>query len=127
VTHSDPFVSNAVMLAGRATLIDWDDAGVGIAAIDLGHLLASVAADAADGVVDERLVGAIVAGYRRQRLLTAGERQVLPLATGFTSAIYGAWHLAGAAEGGADDGWKRWWRRHQARERIAAAALQAFR
>jgi Ser/Thr protein kinase RdoA (MazF antagonist) len=124
LVHTDPFPENAVIAPGAdAILIDWDDAGLGTAAIDLGYLLATTVADHPTQSVDPQRIGAIITAYHRHRSLTPDELRSLPAATAFTSAVYGALILASAVEtGGGDANWRSWWRRHEASEEIAAAA-----
>lgn len=131
LVHSDPFPENAIRrLDGTVVLLDWDDAGLGQAAIDLGHALATSEADQnyAETLRPSReRILAIMKGYVRHRTLSAAEQAALSLAIAYTPAEYGANHMAAVMAGsGKPDHWQWWWTRVMAASETARVALSCL-
>ena len=111
MVHGDPWPGNAISTAqDRVTLIDWEQAGLGMPLLDLGycllesHLDVSLPGDqpAAWHIQpnDDR-VAAILAGYSRWRRLQPAERDLLADGMRFAAAFVGAIHLEQALTVGA--------------------------
>jgi Ser/Thr protein kinase RdoA (MazF antagonist) len=71
LTHPDFSTPNVIMSAGGPVLVDWTNAGSGARVLALGTLLICAGGD-------EKLVGAIVEGYRRHVRLQPDEIARLP-------------------------------------------------
>jgi Ser/Thr protein kinase RdoA (MazF antagonist) len=139
VVHGDAWARNAVQRPdGTLTLIDWEMGGLGLAVLDLahclveGHLDASLREDQPEVWLvspDEGRINAIASGYASVRALSTPERELLPAAARFPTAIVGAIHLEAALVGGArgpsmDARLARLENRMATAEVIAAAALR---
>lgn len=100
IVHGDVWAANMVhRSSGALTLIDWDNAGLGTAVIDLGSLLVECHVDQDqpnDGHIqpDAARIGAVLRGYRRARALAAAELAALPEALCFDTAYLAAWRFA---------------------------------
>ena len=103
VVHGDAWPANVIRTGpAEVTLIDWKNAGLGLAVTDLGHCLLECHLDPglpADRPAawhiqpDPARVGALVTGYSRLRRLDDAERKCLLPAIRFASAIMGARHF----------------------------------
>ncbi len=131
--HGDCHPGNAIATHGGAiTLIDWECAGMGAAALDLGGLLADSHPDAAPGegiAVHREVVAAVLEGYRAHRTLAQAEYDHLPVACRFGVAFHGALRFQWALEGGWTDRINRSLTRLEARYEAAiqtAVAAQAL-
>jgi aminoglycoside phosphotransferase (APT) family kinase protein len=110
VVHGDPWPGNAIHTGrGQLTLIDWENAGLGLPLLDLGfcltegHLdvgLRSNQPSAWHIRPDENRVTAIVAGYSSRRLLQPAEKDLLLEGIRFPAAYVGAIHFEQALLGG---------------------------
>jgi Ser/Thr protein kinase RdoA (MazF antagonist) len=103
VVHGDAFPRNAVvMLDGQAALIDWENGGLGLPVVDLGHCLMESHLDpglpagqpAAWHIrPDPGRVAAVLNGYTRWRQVHNSEREILPEGIRFATAYIGAIHF----------------------------------
>lgn len=103
VVHGDPWPGNAIGTAqDRVTLIDWENAGLGLPLLDLGYCLLECHLDvglpggqpAAWHIrPDEDRIAAVAAGYSRWRRLEPAERDLLLEGIRFAAAYVGAIHL----------------------------------
>jgi Ser/Thr protein kinase RdoA (MazF antagonist) len=103
MVHGDPWPGNAVHTApDQVTLIDWENAGLGLPLLDLGYCLLECHLDVglpgdqpAAWLVrpDEDRIAAVAAGYSRWRRLQPAERDLLPEGIRFAAAYVGAIHL----------------------------------
>ncbi len=110
VVHGDPWPGNAIRTApGQVTLIDWENAGLGMPLLDLGYCLLECHLDAglpADQPAawhiqpDEDRIAALAAGYSRWRRLQPAEQDMLLEGIRFAAAFVGAIHLEQALIGG---------------------------
>ena len=110
VVHGDPWPGNAIRTApDQVTLIDWENAGLGIPLLDLGYCLLEGHLDVgppADQPAawhiqpDEDRVAAVAAGYSRWRRLQPAEQDMLLEGIRFAAAVVGAIHLERALVGG---------------------------
>ena len=103
VVHGDPWPGNAVVTAGgRVTLIDWENGGVGLPVVDLGHCLLECHLD--PGLPgnrpgawlirpDPHRIAAVLDGYTRWRRLAGAELAILPEGIRFGAAYLGAIHF----------------------------------
>ncbi len=130
--HGDCHPGNAIVTSsGRIALIDWECAGMGAAALDLGDLLVDSHPDAAPGegiAVHREAIVAVLEGYRAHRTLTQGEYDRLPVACRFGGAFHGALRFQWVLEGGWTDRINRSLTRLEARYEAAkqtAAMAQA--
>ena len=93
-------------------LIDWDGAGLGHPALDLGFLLITADTYSADvpavGTSDER-VHAIVDGYSAARLPDPHELQVLEAAIRYRVTLINVWGVAHLIEQGEIEKIEEWW------------------
>ena len=122
--HNDCHPWNSVVTPdGSVVLIDWEGAGLGPAVIDLGFAALSVATG---GIVDRLIpadparLDALLAGYRQQHTLTAGELDHLADAIRFRTLVGACANLARALRQGrpeAVEPW--WWQRYVLAETIA--------
>jgi aminoglycoside phosphotransferase (APT) family kinase protein len=87
---------------GRAALIDWENGGLGLPVVDLGHCLMECHLDpglpagqpAAWHIQpDPGRVGAVLDGYTRWRQVHSAEREILPEGIRFATAYIGAIHF----------------------------------
>lgn len=89
--HTDCWLNNAIQTPqGELVLVDWDGAGLGPAALDLGYLLVACHCYLPEWpqlAPNADYIGAVVDGYCRQRRLTPAELELLPDAVRF-SIIY---------------------------------------
>jgi thiamine kinase-like enzyme len=109
VVHGNPWPGNAVRTApDQVTLIDWENAGLGMPLLDLGYCLLECHLDAglpADQPAawhiqpDEDRIAALAAGYSRWRRLEPAERDMLLEGIRFAAAYVGAIHLEQAFVG----------------------------
>jgi Ser/Thr protein kinase RdoA (MazF antagonist) len=103
VVHGDAWPRNAVVMPdGRAALIDWENGGLGLPVVDLGHCLMECHLDpglpagqpAAWHIQpDAGRVAAVLAGYTRWRRVHSSERAILPEGIRFATAYIGAIHF----------------------------------
>ena len=110
VVHGDPWPGNAIRTApDRVTLIDWENAGLGMPLLDLGYCLLECHLDvglpgdhpAAWHIrPDESRIAAVAAGYSRWRQLQPAEQDLLLEGIRFAAAFAGAIHLEQALIGG---------------------------
>jgi Ser/Thr protein kinase RdoA (MazF antagonist) len=103
VVHGDPWPGNAIRTAqDEVTLVDWENAGLGVPLLDLGYCLLECHLDA--GLPggqpaarhirpDEDRIAAVAAGYSRWRQLRPAERDLLPDGMRFAAAFVGAIHV----------------------------------
>ena len=113
VVHGDPRPGNAIRTApDQVTLIDWENAGLGMPLLDLGYCLLECHLDTAVPVdppaawhiePDEDRIAALAAGYSRWRRLEPAEQDMLPEGIRFAAAFVGAIHLEQALIGGVRD------------------------
>jgi Ser/Thr protein kinase RdoA (MazF antagonist) len=110
VVHGDPWPGNAIHNAeDQVTLIDWENAGLGLPLLDLGFCLLECHLDvglpgkqpsAWHIQPDENRIAAIVAGYSRWRRLQPAEKDLLLEGIRFPAAYVGAIHFEQALLGG---------------------------
>jgi Ser/Thr protein kinase RdoA (MazF antagonist) len=110
VVHGDPWPGNAIHNAeDQVTLIDWENAGLGLPLLDLGFCLLECHLDvglpgkqpsARHIQPDENRIAAIVAGYSRWRRLQPAEKDLLLEGIRFPAAYVGAIHFEQALLGG---------------------------
>jgi Ser/Thr protein kinase RdoA (MazF antagonist) len=103
VIHGDAWPANAVRTGvTQVTLVDWENAGLGLAVTDLGrcllecHLDPGLPADepAAWHIQPDRVrIAALLAGYSRLRRLNNAERECLLPGIRFATAVIGARHF----------------------------------
>jgi len=103
VVHGDPWPGNAVSTArDEVTLVDWENAGLGMPVLDLGYCLLESHLDVglpADQPAawhiqpNEDRIAAVLAGYSRWRRLQPAERDLLAGGMRFAAAFVGAMHL----------------------------------
>jgi Ser/Thr protein kinase RdoA (MazF antagonist) len=103
VVHGDAWPGNAVVTPdGRAALIDWENGGLGLPVVDLGHCLMECHLDPGLPVgqpaawlirPDPGRVAAVLDGYTRWRQVHDAEREILPEGIRFATAYIGAIHL----------------------------------
>jgi Ser/Thr protein kinase RdoA (MazF antagonist) len=109
--HGDAWAGHAVQHSpSEVMLIDWETAGLGLPVLDLGsclaecHLDSGLPPDRPEAWLiqpDELRIAAVAGGYSAFRVLTPGERALLPDAVRFGAAFLGAIHLSAALIGGA--------------------------
>jgi Ser/Thr protein kinase RdoA (MazF antagonist) len=109
VVHGDPWPGNAIRTArDEVTLIDWENAGLGVPLLDLGYCLLECHLD--EGLPsekpsarhirpDEDRIAAVAAGYSQYRRLQPAERDLLPDGMRFAAAFAGATHFEQALIG----------------------------
>jgi Ser/Thr protein kinase RdoA (MazF antagonist) len=110
MVHGDPWPGNAIRTArDQVTLIDWENAGLGMPLLDLGYCLLECQLDvgvpgdqpAASHIEpDEDRIAAVAAGYSSWHRLQPAERDLLPEGIRFAAAFAGAIHLEQALTGG---------------------------
>jgi Ser/Thr protein kinase RdoA (MazF antagonist) len=110
VVHGDPWPGNAIRTApDQVTLIDWENAGLGMPLLDLGYCLLECHLDvglpgdqpsAWHIQPDEGRIAAVAAGYSRWRRLQPAERDLLLEGIRFAAAFVSAIHLEQALIGG---------------------------
>jgi Ser/Thr protein kinase RdoA (MazF antagonist) len=103
VVHGDVWARNALEPSdGRATLIDWEMSGLGLAVIDLGNCLmechlnskvSNLDPDAWLIAPDEDRIAATARGYASARTLSPTELALLPDAIRFNTAVVGGIHV----------------------------------
>jgi Ser/Thr protein kinase RdoA (MazF antagonist) len=103
VVHGDAWPGNAVVMPdGRAVLIDWENGGLGLPVVDLGHCLLECHLDpglpASQPAAwhirpDPGRIAAVLDGYTRWRQLEDAEREILPDGIRFATAYLGAIHF----------------------------------
>jgi Ser/Thr protein kinase RdoA (MazF antagonist) len=103
VVHGDAWPKNAVVMPdGRAALIDWENGGLGLPVVDLGHCLMEChlepGLDAGQPAAwhirpDPGRVAAVLDGYTRWRPVHHAEREILPEGIRFATAYIGAIHF----------------------------------
>lgn len=100
IVHGDVWAANMVhRSSGTLALIDWDNAGLGLAVVDLGSLLVEchVDQDQPNGghiQPDAARIGAVLRGYCQARALSAAELAALPEALCFDTVYLAAWRFA---------------------------------
>jgi Ser/Thr protein kinase RdoA (MazF antagonist) len=110
VVHGDPWPGNAIQTApDQVTLIDWENAGLGLPLLDLGYCLLEGHLDAGLPTdepaawhiqPDEDRIAALAAGYTRWRPLQPAEQDMLLEGIRFAAAYVGAIHLEQTLVGG---------------------------
>jgi Ser/Thr protein kinase RdoA (MazF antagonist) len=110
VMHGDAWPGNAIRTArDQVTLIDWENAGLGMPLLDLGYCLLECHLDvglpgdqpAAWHIrPDEGRIAAVAAGYASRRRLSPAEQDLLPAGILFAAAFVGSIHLEQALIGG---------------------------
>jgi Ser/Thr protein kinase RdoA (MazF antagonist) len=110
VVHGDAWPASAVRTApGQVTLVDWENAGLGVPLLDLGycllecHLEVGLPGDQPEAwhiQPDEDRIAAVVTGYSGRRRLHPAEQELLPQGIRFAAAVVGAIHLERALIGG---------------------------
>jgi Ser/Thr protein kinase RdoA (MazF antagonist) len=139
VVHGDTWPGSAVVTAGgEVTLIDWQDGGLGLPVLDLGHCLVGchlALGPPAPGLPadqprawriepDPGRIAAVLEGYARWRRLADAEREVLAEGIRFGAAYAGAIHferaLVDGVQGAAMDA-----RLGRLRDRIAVSQAVA--
>jgi Ser/Thr protein kinase RdoA (MazF antagonist) len=103
VVHGDACPANAVRSgAGEVTLIDWENAGLGLAVTDLGNCLLESHLDPGQPATQPSAwliqpsparIAAVLTGYCRLRRLNAAERHLLLPGIRFATAFAGALHF----------------------------------
>jgi Ser/Thr protein kinase RdoA (MazF antagonist) len=103
VVHGDAWPKNAVVTPdGQAALIDWENGGLGLPVVDLGHCLMESHLDpglpagqpAAWHIQpDPGRVAAVLDGYTRWRQVHDSEREILPEGIRFATAYVGSIHF----------------------------------
>jgi len=103
VVHGDAWPRNAVVMPdGRAALIDWENGGLGLPVVDLGHCLMEChldpglpASQPAAWLIqpDQERVAGVLDGYTRWRQIHDSEREILPEGIRFATAYIGAIHF----------------------------------
>ena len=133
--HNDCHPGNALLTAPeQVILFDWEGAGMGSAALDVGFLLVSCDGKApweplstSAFHLDEKLLQAVIEGYCHYHQLTTDELNYLPDAIRFRSLVFGACSFASAIahqESAEFSQW--WWKRYCAAEEIADQARISF-
>jgi Ser/Thr protein kinase RdoA (MazF antagonist) len=91
VTHGDCWYANAIKAAdGRITLIDWDNAGIGLPLLELGNLLLTAHFDfqqPLDLRADEAKIKAMMQGYQKECRISENERASIADAMRFLLAF----------------------------------------
>jgi Ser/Thr protein kinase RdoA (MazF antagonist) len=110
VVHGDPWPGNAIHTGqDQVTLIDWENAGLGLPLLDLGfcltegHLDAGLPSNQPSAWYirpDENRIAAIAAGYSSRRRLQPAEKDLLLEGIRFPVAYVGAIHFEQALLGG---------------------------
>jgi Ser/Thr protein kinase RdoA (MazF antagonist) len=113
MVHGDPGPGNAIRTApGQVTLINWENAGLGMPLLDLGYCLLECHLDAGPPggqpaawhiEPDEARIAALAAGYSRWRRLEPAEQDMLLEGIRFAAAFAGSIHLRQALVGGVRD------------------------
>jgi Ser/Thr protein kinase RdoA (MazF antagonist) len=99
VVHGDALPRNAVVMPdGRAALIDWENGGLGLPVVDLGHCLMECHLDPGLPAAfliqpDPGRVAAVLDGYTRWRQVHHAEREILPEGIRFATAYVGSIHF----------------------------------
>jgi Ser/Thr protein kinase RdoA (MazF antagonist) len=103
VVHGDAWPANVIRTGpAQATLIDWEDAGLGLPVADLGHSLLECHLDPglpADQPAawhiqpDQARIAGLLTGYSRLRRLDSAERELLLPGIRFAAAFIGALHF----------------------------------
>jgi Ser/Thr protein kinase RdoA (MazF antagonist) len=133
--HNDCHPANALVTApGQVTLLDWEEAGMGPAILDIGFLLANCdekvpwsPLPAAAFHPDEDRLKAVIEGYCRYHQPTIGELDFLTDAVRFRSLVFGACSFAAAiAQHERAEFSQWWWIRYCAAEEIAEKARMYF-
>lgn len=133
--HADCHPGNALVTApGSITLLDWEEAGIGPAILDVGFLLMNCDGKApweplstSSFHPDERLLQAVIEGYCQYHQLATDELNYLPDAIRFRSLVFGACSFASAiAQQKSAEFSQWWWKRYCAAEEIADQARIFF-
>jgi Ser/Thr protein kinase RdoA (MazF antagonist) len=103
VVHGDAWPGNAVVMADdQAALVDWENGGLGLPVVDLGHSLLECPLDpdlpagqAAAWPIqpDPERIAVVLDGYTQWRQLDYSEREILPDGIRFATACVGAIHF----------------------------------
>ncbi len=103
LVHGDAWPGNVVVAAdGEAALIDWENGGLGLPVLDLGHCLLESHLDSGLPAgqpaawriqPDPGRIAAVLDGYTSRRRLHDSEREILPEGIRFASAYVGAIHF----------------------------------
>jgi Ser/Thr protein kinase RdoA (MazF antagonist) len=103
VVQGDPWPGNALVTTdGGVTLVDWENGGLGLPVVDLGHCLLECHLD--PGLPGDRpgawriqpdphRIAAVLDGYTQWRRLTGAELAILPEGIRFGVAYIGAIHF----------------------------------
>lgn len=101
IAHGDCWYRNAIAApGGGVTLIDWDQAGIGLGLLDLGNLLLTTHFDLDRPLVlraDRAKIKAIMQGYQRHCSLAQGDKKLIAHATRFLLAFQLGSYLADGA------------------------------
>jgi Ser/Thr protein kinase RdoA (MazF antagonist) len=110
VVHGDAWPGNVVLTpSGEAVLIGWENGGLGLPVVDLGHCLPEChldvgvshrSPDAWRVEPDPGRIAAVLDGYTRWRRLDHAERTILADGIRFATACIGAIHFEQALLGG---------------------------
>ncbi|WP_168217752.1 phosphotransferase enzyme family protein [Occultella kanbiaonis] len=96
--HHDLHRHNLLVTDGTVTaVLDFDELNEGPLVLDLARALQYLALDRDDGRLPRDLADAVVAGYDRNRALTAAERRLLPVALDLVGIVDAAGVLMWAA------------------------------
>jgi Ser/Thr protein kinase RdoA (MazF antagonist) len=111
VVHGSAWPGNVVVMPdGQAALVDWENAGLALPVVDLGHCLLECHLDpglpASQSAAwhiqpDPGRIAAVADGYTRWRQLHDSEREILPDGIRFATAYAGAIHFERALIDGA--------------------------
>jgi thiamine kinase-like enzyme len=133
ILHTDCWANNAIRTpVGQMVLIDWDGAGLGPAILDLGYLLVACHAFLPEwpqiSPSVER-IAAVMAGYQKERTITAMEYELLYDASCFAEAFRAAQWLPEALSGDWREhpGLLRFHARYAVTPEIACLALGAVK
>jgi Ser/Thr protein kinase RdoA (MazF antagonist) len=103
VVHGAAWPGNAVVMPdGQAALIDWENGGLGLPVVDLGHCLLECHLDPRPPAgppaawrirPDPGRIASVLDGYTRWRQLRHSEREILPDGIRFATACVGSIHF----------------------------------
>lgn len=125
IVHGDCHPHNALQTpSDQVVLIDWEQAGIGPAVLDIGTLL--LRCHPLWLHPNTPLIQAVVAGYCQHRCLTFPELDALFDAICFKVALEGAWQLIDAVERGEESEMKRLKESYALAEEVALLARARF-